>query len=151
MYTIQTHPPIQTHTPVKEAPAESSTLVEYIQFPDQIRTGRYDAFGRRSVRANLYISVKDTSFIWGVFTKPLKPGQLGELNFTNVPGTFLIGVSFNEWDPFEHAPKLGEARFALISIQRAPNRIRAIGRNLHHHETHAAVGIVVADDASYYP
>jgi hypothetical protein len=125
-------------------------LAEYIQFPEQIRTGRYDAFGRRSARGNLFITVKDTSFIWGAFTQPLKPGQLGSLTFTNVPGTFLIGVSFNEWDPFDHAPKITDAHFALISIQRAPERVRVIGRNMHHLETAAAAGIVVADDASYY-
>jgi hypothetical protein len=147
MYTIHSH---QT-TAAKEAPAESSTLAEFIQFPEQIRTGRYDAFGRRSPRGNLFITVKDTSFIWGAFTKALKPGQLGCLTFTNVPGTFLIGVSFNEWDPFEHAPRISEARFGLISIQRAPEEIRVIGKNLHDQELPAAAGIVVADDASYYP
>ncbi len=95
--------------------------------------------------------MKDTSFIWGSFTRPLQPGQFGCLTFTNVPGTYLIGVSFNEWDAFDNHPKIGDARFALVSIQRAPGEVRAIGRNLHHKEAQAAVGIVVADDASYYP
>jgi hypothetical protein len=125
-------------------------LSEYIQFPDQIRTGRYDSFGRRNPRGNLFITVKDTSFIWGAFTKPLLAGQYGSITFTNVPGTFLVGASFNEWDAFEQEPKLTTAPFALISAQRGVDTARIIGRNLHDADLPAAVGIVVADDASYY-
>lgn len=136
---------------VPELNANPPLLSEKFQFPEQIRDGRYDAFGRRSQQGVLHISVKDTSFIWCVFVQPLKAGQVGEMTLTSVPGTFLAGASFNEWDPEKLEPRIGEARFALVSAQRGPDVVRIIGRNLSNRDLHAAAGIVMADDASYYP
>lgn len=136
---------------IPELNANPPLLSEKIQFPEQIRNGRYDAFGRRTQQGVLHISVKDTSFIWCVFTQPLKAGQVGEITLTSVPGTFLAGASFNEWDPVRLEPAISDARFQLISAQRGPDTVRIVGRNVSNRDLHAAAGIVIADDASYYP
>jgi len=135
---------IATHTK-----ADPPVLVEYIRLPDTIATGRYDAQGRKSDSGNLFITVRDTAFLWGVFSQPLKAGQRGEMVFTNAPGTFLVGISFNEWSPALAEPHVGHALFTLISGQRGDGVARVIGRNTHDSDLYAAAGIVLADDASY--
>ena len=129
--------------------AEPPVLVEYIRFLDEIITGRYDAYGSESPTGNLFITCKGTAFSWGVFTRTLNAGQRGDLIFTNVPGTFLVGVSFSQWDPVANEPIVSDALFALISAQRGDGNVRVIGRNLSEADLCTAVGIVVADNAPY--
>lgn len=129
--------------------SEPAALVEYIRLPDAIETGRYDNQGRKSDTGNLFITVRDTAFLWGVFSQPLRAGQRGEMVFTNAPGTFLVGISFNEWNPALAEPHVGHAMFTLISAQRGDGIARVVGRNTHGADLHAAAGIVLADDASY--
>ena len=126
-------------------------VVEYVRLPDEIVTGRFNARGEEDPEGNLFITVKDTSFIWGVFTQTLMAGQRGDFVFTNVTGTFLVGGAFNQWDPAADEPYVGEALFALISTERGQDTVRISGRNASGSDLPAAVGIVVADDASYKP
>jgi hypothetical protein len=131
---------------VQSSPA---VLVEYVKLPDPIKTGRYDALGQPSATGNLFVTVRDTAFLWGAFSRQLAAGQRGEMVFINVPGTFLVGASFNEWDPEAVEPKIGSALFSLISIQRGSGIARVVGRNCSQADLWAGAGIVVADDASY--
>jgi hypothetical protein len=127
------------------------TIVEYVRMPDEIVTGRFNARGEEDPEGNLFITVKDTSFIWGVFTQTLMAGQRGDFVFTNVPGTFLVGTAFTQWDPAADEPYVGEALFALLSSERGEGIVRVCGRNASGSDLPGAVGIVVADDASYKP
>jgi len=129
--------------------ADPPVLVEYIHMPDEIVTGRFNAGGREDPQGNLFITVKDTSFIWAVFTQTLLAGQRGEMVFTNVPETFLIGATFTQWDPVADDPFIGDALFTLISTERGCGTFRIVGRNTGGADLPAASGIVVADDASY--
>ncbi len=131
--------------------AEPPVLVEYIRMPDEIVSGRFNARGEEDPEGNLFITVKDTSFIWAVFTQTLMAGQRGDMIFSGVPGTFLVGSAFTEWDPAADEPYVGEGLFALISAERGEGMVRVVGRNAGSADLPAAVGIVVADDASYKP
>ncbi|HEV2990757.1 MAG TPA: hypothetical protein VG759_20130 [Candidatus Angelobacter sp.] len=132
--------------------ADPPALVDYIRLPDEIVTGRFGNAGKPSDDpVSLYITVKDTSFMWGVFSYKLEAGQRGEMIFTNVPGTFLVGICFNEWDTDSNEPKLSEGLLTLVSAQRGEGVFRVIGKNASDHAVYAAVGITVADDASYQP
>jgi hypothetical protein len=126
---------------------------EHIRLPDTITTGRFDADGRETDRkdANLIITVRDTAFMWGIFRYKLKARELGCMVFTNVPGTFLVGVSFNEWDERKDEPRVGDPPLQLVSAQRGEGVARVIGYNASDREVAAAAGIVVADYASYLP
>ncbi len=134
---------------IKELVADPPALVDYVRLPDEIVTGRFNAMGERDLNGNLFISVKDTAFIWGVFSYNLDPGQRGDMVFTNVPGTFLVGASFNEWDPRANEPRISGALFTLVAIQRGEGLVRIVGQNASEADLPAAAGIVVADDASY--
>ena len=131
--------------------SDPPVLVEYIRMPDEIVTGRFNAAGKEDPEGNLFITVKDTSFIWGVFTQTLLAGQRGEMTFTNVPDTFLIGATFTQWDPAVDDPFIGEALFTLISAERGYGTLRIAGCNTGGADLPAAAGTVVADDASYKP
>ena len=104
-------------------------VVEYVRLPDEIVTGRFNASGKEDPDGNLFITVKDTSFIWGVFKDNLLAGQRGDMVFTNVPGTFLVGGTFTQWDPAADEPVIGQALFTLISTERGEGTIRISGRN----------------------
>lgn len=125
------------------------TVREYVRFPDTITTGRYDTRGRPDPGGRLLITARGTAFSWCRFDRPLAPGQEGEMVFLNLPGTFLLGVSFTEWNPALEEPSISDALFTLISVQRGNGIGRVVGRNTHDAELQAAVGIVVADDAPY--
>ena len=131
--------------------SDPPVLVEYIRMPDEIVTGRFNSAGHEDPEGNLFITVKDTSFIWGVFTQTLLSGQRGEMTFTNVPETFLVGATFSQWDPVADDPFIGDALFTLISAERGSGTIRITGCNTSGADLPAAVGTVVADDASYKP
>ena len=131
--------------------AEPPVLIEYIRMPDEIVTGRFNAAGKPDQEGNLFITVKDTAFIWGVFTQMLLAGQRGEMTFTNLPDTFLVGGTFTQWDPVADDPFIGSALFTLISTERGAGTLRISGCNSSLADLPAAVGTVVADDASYKP
>lgn len=151
--------------------ARPPVLAEYIRLPNRIATGRYDDSGRRihdehervggPERPRLYLTVLDTAFLWGVFSRKLKPGECGHMTFTNAPGTFLVGVSFTEWDPSCEEPVISDGSrdenrdvrayeyLSLISGERGRDLVRVTGRNHYRRPVYAAVGIVLADFASY--
>ncbi len=133
----------------EEAVSGAPRIVEYLRLPDEIVTGRFDATGEPSQDGNLFISVKDTAFIWGAFSTMLSPGQRADMHFNNAPGTFLVGVSFTEWNPELNEPTMGSGLMTLISAERGEGDIRVVGRNDTGADVFAAVGVVVADDASY--
>ena len=122
---------------------------QYVRFPDRITTGRYDYQGRPDPEGRLLITVRDTAFTWVVFDGPLAAGQEGEMIFLNLPGTFLLGTSFTEWNPALDEPKLADDLFTLVSIERGRGIGRVVGRNTGDVDLHAAVGVVIVDDASY--
>lgn len=128
---------------------DSSTRVDYVRLPNLIRTGRYDGQGHLNPNGRIFVSNANTAFIWSVFEFYLEPGQRGSMIFSNVPGTFLIGTSFTEWDPEQHAPTITDALLTLNSIERAEGKIRVVGRNASNRSIAAAVGIIIGDDAPY--
>lgn len=122
---------------------------EYLRLPDTLTTGRYDHHGQEDAAGRVFVTTRGTAFIWCVFDQRLKAGQEGEMVITNMPGTFLVGVSFTEWDSIHEEPMISNALFTLGSAQRGVGDFRIVGRNTHGADLHAAVGIVVADDAAY--
>lgn len=122
---------------------------EYLQLPDTLTTGRYDHLGKEDPAGRVFVTTRGTAFLWCVFDRRLKAGQEGEMVISNMPGTFLVGVSFTEWDPALEEPTISDALFTLGSAQRGNGDFRIVGRNTHGADLHAAVGIVVADDAAY--
>lgn len=132
-----------------DTPANPPSRREYIRLPNDIVTGRYDYQGNPDPSGRLFITTRGTAFCWAVFARPLKAHQEGELIFVNLPGTFLIGVSFTEWNPAEEEPVVSDALLTLTSAERGRGVARVIGRNTHSADLWAAVGIVIADDAPY--
>lgn len=122
---------------------------EYVSLPSDITTGRYDFKGRPDPDGNLLITTRGTAFTWAVFPERLAAGQEGEMVFVNLPGTFLLGASFTEWNPAAGEPTVSDALFTLTSVERGRGVARVVGRNTHGGDLWAAVGIVIADDAPY--
>jgi hypothetical protein len=132
-----------------EIGASPATRREYVRLPDHITTGRYDFKGRPDPDGHLFITTRGTAFVWAVFPDPLLAGQEGEMIFVNLPGTFLLGVSFNEWNPALDEPTVSDALFTLTTAERGRGVARVVGRNTHDADLRGAVGIVVADNAAY--
>jgi hypothetical protein len=74
----------------------------------------------------------------------LRPGQVGEVTFTNLPPGAPFACSFCEWDPAGQGPRLGDARLLLAEVVREPGRVRVRGYQ-NHGALHCAVGLIVAD------
>ena len=94
--------------------------------PSYMEEGVYDAFGRRLgnltdrvANGRVYIEFAGVTFIWAVFNAPLRPGQRGDMLFTNIPGTAPITPFFTEWDMSSGFPRIGSALFTLIAAQRS--------------------------------
>ena len=128
---------------------KAGALVDYIALPEVIKLGRYDQLGRPNPGGRCFITPANTAFIWGVFEYRLEPGQQGEMNFTKIPGTFLVGTSFTEWDDKTNLPTITDALLTLIAIQRGDGNIRVVGRNVSNRPIIAAAGIVIGDEAPY--
>lgn len=122
---------------------------QYVRLPDDIVTGRYDFKGRPDPDGDLLITTRGTAFVYAVFPEPLEAGQVGEMEFVNLPGTFLLGVTFTEWNPALDEPTLGDSLFTLISAERGRGVGRVVGRNTNDADLWAAVGVVIADNAPY--
>lgn len=132
-----------------ERDSQLSARLEHVTLPRHVTTGRYDRKGRPDPRGAVRITTRGTAFTWVPFERPLQPGEAGEMVFRNLPGTFLLGVSFTAWDAARGEPVLSDGLMTLISAERGRSRGRVVGRNTHHEAVHAAVGIVIADDAPY--
>jgi hypothetical protein len=75
-------------------------VVEYVRLPDVIEPGRYDALGRKDPEGNLFLGIgSGICHMWAVFRGGLKPGQLGAMTFSNVPGSYPLTGNFTEWLP----------------------------------------------------
>jgi hypothetical protein len=74
----------------------------------------------------------------------LRPGQVGEVTFTNLPPGAPFACSFCEWDPAAKGPRLGDARLLLAEVVREPGRVRVRGYQ-NHGTLRCAVGLIVAD------
>jgi hypothetical protein len=80
-------------------------------------------------------------FIWHVFGSPLGYGQIGEVNFTNVPGTLPVSACFGEWLPTTNTPHIGSASYWLIQVQRGRGNARVVGKNLYNANLVSAAGL----------
>ena len=73
-------------------------VVEQIRFPDRMQVGRYDRFGRKDEGGNLFVGAGGEIYhVWGVFERALAPGQLGIMDFTNVPGSYTATGNVTTW------------------------------------------------------
>jgi hypothetical protein len=78
----------------------ASMVVEYVRLPDVIEPGRYDAFGRKDPDGNLLLGIgSGICHMWAVFKNGLRPGQIGSMTFSNVPGSYALTGNFTEWQP----------------------------------------------------
>ena len=74
------------------------TIVEQLRLPDRIAAGRYNSHGELDLGGNLFIGIgSGICHIWGVFSRPLVPGQRAQMDFTNVPGSYPVTGAFSEW------------------------------------------------------
>ena len=133
----------------KSLSGKADIRVDYLALPDVIKFGRYDRYGRSAPGGRCFITPAGTAFIWGVFEFKLEPSQQGEMNFTNIPGSFLVGTSFTEWDEKTNLPTITDALLTFIAIQRGDGNIRVVGRNVSNRPIIAAAGIVIGDGAPY--
>lgn len=81
------------------------SVTGYLRLPDKIEPGRYNAMGQPDPDGNLFLGMgSGIVHIWGAFTEPLRPGQRGDMTFTNVPGTYAVTGNFSEWIPGPGGP-----------------------------------------------
>ncbi len=119
--------------------------------PSYMEEGVYDAFGRRLgnltdrvANGRVYIEFAGVTFIWAVFNAPLRPGQRGDMLFTNIPGTAPITPFFTEWDMSSGFPRIGSALFTLIAAQRSNGAAKVVGRNAGDADLPAAAGLIIS-------
>ena len=125
-------------------------VLRYLKLPDKLERGRFNEYGQRvgdNQPASLVLyDLPGGGFppwqVWGVFDKPLAPGQSGYLIFTNVKGQAVPGGAFTEWDASRSEPTFTDKLLGIYSVQRAPGRARIIGRNDSGEPVHAAAGLL---------
>jgi hypothetical protein len=125
-------------------------VLRYIKLPDKLEKGRFNEYGHKvgdNEPASLVLySLPGGDFppwqCWGVFDRPLEPGQYGFLIFTNVPGHAVPGGAFTEWNREQSSPFFTNKLLVLYSVQRAPGRARIIGRNDADRSVEAAAGLL---------
>jgi hypothetical protein len=155
----------------RSALRDSLRLPEMVPMPEAFRQslnrepgarylepGLYDGFGRKlgTLRethpdARIVIQFAGVTFVWGVFSRRLAPGQEGWLTFENVPGVMPITPFFNEWDRKRSEPKLGDALLPLLSSERGRGVARVAGRNESDGDVLAAAGLIVSQDLELPP
>lgn len=123
-----------------------------------LEPGLYDGFGRKlgtlgetHPGARIVIQFAGVTFVWGVFSRRLEPGQEGWLTLSNVPGVMPITPFFNEWDRKRSEPRLGDALLPLLSSERGRDTARVAGRNDGDDDVHAAAGLIVSQDLELPP
>ena len=98
----------------------------------------------------VFIEFAGVTFVWGVFRQSLKPGQMGDMFFDNVPGTGPITSFFTEWDRKTGLPKIDEQEsqgyVSLIASMRGRNTARIAGRNHQGRELLAAAGFIISQN-----
>jgi hypothetical protein len=81
-------------------------------------------------------------YIWYVFGSPLGPNQIGEVTFTNVPGTLPVSGCFGEWVPTTNQPNIGGARYTLLCVQRGFGNALIRGLNTYGANLVSAAGLI---------
>jgi len=146
-------------------------MVEYIRLPDMVvlpdsyakamrlkpgsarymEPGFYDGDGNKLgdladhvANAKVVIEFAGVSFVWAAFSNQLEAKQRGDMLFENLPGTAPVTPFFSEWDPLASEPRIGSARFTLMSAQRARNAVKVVGRNDGDADLFAAAGFIVS-------
>ena len=139
-------------------PEKYSTLLRREPGARYLEPGLYDGFGRKlgtlqdtHPATRVLIEFAGVTFVWGVFSRELEPGQEGWLTFHNVPGTTPITPFFNEWDRERTEPSLGEALTPLLSSERGRDVARVAGRNDGDDPLLAAAGLIVSQDLDLPP
>lgn len=153
---------------------ETPTLVNYVTLPDMtpmpskywrdllrqtdpvnyLKPGVYDAHGKwlcdlkQKVppSARVIVEFAGVTFIWGVFSKPLRAGQRGDMIFRNMPGTGPITPFFTEWDRETGYPRLSDAILTLIAAMTGRNMARLVGQNIYSAERAAAAGFIISQN-----
>jgi hypothetical protein len=90
---------------VEKTVGEQSRVIEYLRLPDVIDPGRYDFSGQKNPEGRLFLGIgSGIVHMWAVFEGGLKPGQIGEMNYTNVPGSYAVTGNFSQWLPGAPGP-----------------------------------------------
>src|SRR6478672_6741575 len=85
--------------------SEQSRVVEYLRLPDVIEPGRYDFTGQKNPEGRLFLGIgSGIVHMWAVFAEKLKPGQVGQMTYTNMPGSYVVTGNFSEWLPGPPGP-----------------------------------------------
>jgi|SRR5215470_8531105 len=167
---------------VAECPDEVAVLTERIILPemtpmpakywrdllrstepvDYLKPGVYDAYGQwvcglhdedKEKRGRVFIEFAGVTFVWGVFSRELKPGERGDMFFTGAPGTGPITSFFTEWDPATGLPRISKGRgyLSLIASMRGRNTARVAGENHYGKALYAAAGFIVSQNVDMPP
>jgi len=77
-----------------------SCVVEHLRLPDKMEPGIYGDEGEKNPNGRMFLGMgSGIVHIWGVFKNGLEPGQVGEMRFHNVPGSYVVTGNFSEWIP----------------------------------------------------
>ena len=153
---------------------EQPVLTEYVTLPDMtpmpskywrdllhqtdpvvyLKPGIYDAYGKwlgdlsqeTPAGARVIVEFAGVTFVWGVFSQPLRAGQRGDMIFRNLPGTGPVTSFFTEWDVYAGYPRVSEAIFTLIASMNGRNIARIVGQNLHSEDLPAAAGFIISQN-----
>lgn len=121
---------------------------------DYLKPGIYDGYGKwlgdlkQKVppEGRVIIEFAGVTFVWGVFSQPLRAGQRGDMIFRNMPGTGPITPFFTEWDIEAGYPRVGDAIITLIASMTGRNIARLVGQNLYSEDLSAAAGFIISQN-----
>src|SRR4051812_20735775 len=89
-----------TNTATSTGSRGKNCVIEHLRLPDKMEPGIYDENGVRNPDGRLFLGMgSGIVHIWGVFSKGLQPGQMGEMRFHNVNGSYVVTGNFSEWTP----------------------------------------------------
>ena len=157
-------------------PAEPPVLIDYVTLPemtpmpsqywrdllrqtdpvDYLKPGLYDGYGKwlgdlkqkPPPETRVIVEFAGVTFVWGVFSQPLRAGQRGDMIFRNMPGTGPITSFFTEWDIDSGYPRVSDAIFTLIASMNGRNIARIVGQNLYTEDLPAAAGFIISQNAN---
>ena len=127
---------------------------------DYLKPGYYDAYGRwlgdlkqQNPEARVIIEFAGVTFIWGIFSRKLEPGERGDMFFNGVPGTGPITSFFTEWDTASGLPCISKGRgyLSLIASMRGRNTAKIAGENHYSRAVSAAAGFIVSQNVDMPP
>ena len=148
-------------SPIINSTVDLPAIVERVILPISLEVGRFNAWGEKDETGNVFIGPKALGItnVWAVLSRPLQPGQRGEMTLENVPGTKVINGIVSEWIPGAQGdwgpgfgndklkklniPYFGIALIAGIGLQRGENAVKVVGLNTFQAEVHMAAGIII--------